>query len=386
MAVFKEARVYFSVGGKVFTEHDPVIFAPLEDTIFEEPRNVSVKLHRRVARFVRVQMSFASKWIMLSEVSFDSSVARGNYTEEVVGKDETAEANMIGIDSTADDDLEGKEDRVIAAVVNDVQHDEEDGGSEERRKGSTSDNPKQEKTDDESAFMPIIIGVLTAVILVLAAVIFCIVSRTRQRRWLNVPGGPNAGHEVSVNSEKMALNGNVVEAGGHVYPFTYVGASDTGSSGASSRGNQPHLTKLLDDNYNTPLHHQVPSHAHLLPSTATPLSLRSGTAVPTHNLFSVSSRNGSVHSTVTPMGSRKHFPPVPRLAVPPPPTSQPPLDLPSTLVDGDAVYAEPGPYQEPYRAMRYSPYYGYGPVCSEIEDSLMKQSLLSGMSSSRLNS
>ena len=60
--------------------------------------------------------------------------------------------------------------------------------------------------------------------------------------------------------------------------------------------------------------------------------------------------------------------------VPPPPPLPPPND--SATADGEAVYTEPnagGNYTEPYRAMRYSPYYGYGPVLSEIEDSLMRQ-------------
>ena len=54
----------------------------MEDAIFEEPRNVSIKLHRRAAKHVKVRLFFAARWIMISEVSFDSSPARGNYTEE----------------------------------------------------------------------------------------------------------------------------------------------------------------------------------------------------------------------------------------------------------------------------------------------------------------
>ena len=81
VAVFKSVSVAFSVGGEIFSG-DPVVNAPLEDAIFEEPRNVTAKLHRRIGKFVRVRMEFASKWIMISEVTFDSSVARGNYTAE----------------------------------------------------------------------------------------------------------------------------------------------------------------------------------------------------------------------------------------------------------------------------------------------------------------
>ena len=101
VAVFKSVSVAFSVGGEIFSG-DPVVNAPLEDAIFEEPRNVTAKLHRRIGKFVRVSMEFASKWIMISEVAFDSSVARGNYTAESEEEDEenvevavTAEAPML---------------------------------------------------------------------------------------------------------------------------------------------------------------------------------------------------------------------------------------------------------------------------------------------------
>lgn len=44
----------------------------MEDRIFESSRNVSIKLHHRIGRFVKIQLTFASKWIMISEIMFDS--------------------------------------------------------------------------------------------------------------------------------------------------------------------------------------------------------------------------------------------------------------------------------------------------------------------------
>ncbi len=38
-------RIYFQIDSG-----DPVSHVPMEDAIFEEPRNVSAKLHRRVAK------------------------------------------------------------------------------------------------------------------------------------------------------------------------------------------------------------------------------------------------------------------------------------------------------------------------------------------------
>lgn len=69
--VFSEASILFSVGGKVYSS-EPLTYTYMEDRIFETSRNVSIKLHRRVGRFVKLRLSFAAKWIMISEITFDS--------------------------------------------------------------------------------------------------------------------------------------------------------------------------------------------------------------------------------------------------------------------------------------------------------------------------
>ena len=74
----------------VFT-NNLVIYSPLEDEIFEEPRNVTSNLHHRVGRFVKIQLRFKSYWILISEVDFDISPARGNYSIEKLYKDENKE-------------------------------------------------------------------------------------------------------------------------------------------------------------------------------------------------------------------------------------------------------------------------------------------------------
>lgn len=101
--VFSKAHVYFSVNGKYY-KGEPITFDYMEDLIFENPRNVSVRLHHRVGRFVKVQLFFASRWIMISEVSFDSVVVNGNFTEEetdltqdVAGKDKIAAADNSNV-------------------------------------------------------------------------------------------------------------------------------------------------------------------------------------------------------------------------------------------------------------------------------------------------
>jgi hypothetical protein len=357
VAVFKEARVAFSIGGKIFTEDDPVTHFPMEDTIFEEPRNVTFKLHRRAAKYIKLTMSFASKWIMISEVSFDSSVARGNYTAEVPEPKQDEEEQFF--DNT---EVVMQKDQIQNRVsaTND---------KESEKEAASAAAPE----DSTSNFMPVVIGVLTAVILLLAGIIFFIVNKTRQRKFVQLTH-PNIhdtlGGVHASAAEKMALNPGAVTDPFHQYSnyekgfgLMHTATSDTGSSGSKvSSSRQPPQQQAgfpkLDDNYNTP--HQM----HLM---GTPRSMRTSPPQPTAALYSVS-RNGSVRSHSTPLAGGRKFPPVPRLQVPPPPPLPPPNG------PEEAVYTEPGNnYTEPYRAMRYSPYYGYGPALSEIENTLMNQ-------------
>ncbi|KAK9877948.1 hypothetical protein WA026_020169 [Henosepilachna vigintioctopunctata] len=80
--VFSAVKVFFSIGGKYFEHVEPIVFEYMEDCIFENARNVTIKLYHRVGRFVNVQIYFSSKWLMISEITFDSIIAHGNFSVE----------------------------------------------------------------------------------------------------------------------------------------------------------------------------------------------------------------------------------------------------------------------------------------------------------------
>ncbi|KAG8230072.1 hypothetical protein J437_LFUL009191 [Ladona fulva] len=69
--VFSKAKVFFSIGGKFFNGR-PLSFSYMPDTVLENARNVSINLRHRIGRFVKLQLHFAARWIMISEVYFDS--------------------------------------------------------------------------------------------------------------------------------------------------------------------------------------------------------------------------------------------------------------------------------------------------------------------------
>ncbi|KAL4717797.1 hypothetical protein ACJJTC_000946 [Scirpophaga incertulas] len=80
--VFSEAIISFSVGGQHYQE-EPVRFTPESDPIFESSRNITINLHHRFGKWVRIELRFAARWILISEIVFESDVAQGNYSIEV---------------------------------------------------------------------------------------------------------------------------------------------------------------------------------------------------------------------------------------------------------------------------------------------------------------
>ena len=70
--VFARAKIYFSNEEGKFGDDRAVDFLYMPDTVIEDARNVSVNLHGEHGRFVMVQLFFAAKWILISEVTFES--------------------------------------------------------------------------------------------------------------------------------------------------------------------------------------------------------------------------------------------------------------------------------------------------------------------------
>ncbi|GBM04718.1 Discoidin domain-containing receptor 2, partial [Araneus ventricosus] len=131
--VFSSAKIWFSIGGKHFNG-PPVNFSYMPDPFFENGRNVTIHLYQRVGKFVKVELAFASKWMLISEVAFNSVPAVGNFTEE----DPPAAPPIVSTAMSED------------ALTN--------------------------------QYVGLVIGVLAAVILLLIIVIFIIIARNKRRK------------------------------------------------------------------------------------------------------------------------------------------------------------------------------------------------------------
>ena len=71
--MFKEAKIYFSNEEDKFGDDRSVGFKYMPDLALENARNVSIDLKGEHGRFVMIQLFFAAKWILISEVTFVSA-------------------------------------------------------------------------------------------------------------------------------------------------------------------------------------------------------------------------------------------------------------------------------------------------------------------------
>lgn len=157
--VFSTAKVLFSIGGKRFSKGEPITFDYIEDCIFENARNVTIKLHHRVGRFVKIQFHFAAKWMLISEITFDSVVAHGNFTPEI----EPTTVSTIKVDFNKNHNHHKIEIPV----------------------------PRNKMSD--TTYMTIVVVGLMAIIIFLSCVIYLVVRRMRNRKLFRSPNSSNMG-------------------------------------------------------------------------------------------------------------------------------------------------------------------------------------------------
>ncbi|KAA0201619.1 hypothetical protein HAZT_HAZT010083 [Hyalella azteca] len=77
--VFSRANIMFSVdGGEHYYKGIETNEQP--DRVFEEAKNVTIRLHDSSADTVKLQLFFALRWLMVSEITFDSALAPASAT------------------------------------------------------------------------------------------------------------------------------------------------------------------------------------------------------------------------------------------------------------------------------------------------------------------
>ena len=71
VSVFRRLLISFSIGG-VYYNDDVLVYDYLKDSLVDIARYVVIPIPYRIARFVKLVFFFESRWIMLSEIRFES--------------------------------------------------------------------------------------------------------------------------------------------------------------------------------------------------------------------------------------------------------------------------------------------------------------------------
>ncbi|XP_076751763.1 discoidin domain-containing receptor 2 isoform X1 [Xylocopa sonorina] len=181
--VFSKADVWFSVDGVTF-EEEPLSYSYIPDIVLENARNVSIGLHERSGRFLKIHLYFAARWIMISEVTFEGTNPYENTTEESASEFSNRE---IPMNPEVDLNLQ-----TITAA----------GEGQE--------------------YLEVLIGVLTAIILLLLMVFVIILLLNRRQKLQSSPTVLKNPFGFAINMKGLLLNltpgGMLTETANHVSP------------------------------------------------------------------------------------------------------------------------------------------------------------------------
>ncbi|KAH8335765.1 hypothetical protein KR074_001051 [Drosophila pseudoananassae] len=249
--VFVHAKVFFSIGGRYFSG-EPVQFSYMPDTIMDHARDVTIKLHHRVGKYLKINLYFAVKWIMLSEISFISVPAMGNFTDEQehrsVPPSQTQDSREYPLQSN---DYQNKHGKNKPGGANGAGDEGGAGlaGGDSAGKSKYNNGPQLiaprpiDQEPNDANFIGVVIVVLTTIIILLVAIILFIVSRTKRARGSNVLDAfqysfnPNT---LGGTADKHRPNGNGIKAS----------ADDNDSIGKNSLYHEPFNVNMYTSGVN----------------------------------------------------------------------------------------------------------------------------------------
>lgn len=170
--VFRTALISFSNGGKYY--RDEIRFDYVKDTVVEYARDVLINLKHNIGRFIKMQLFFEARWILISEIRFVSVKLEGNFSDELPPP--TTNTPTVspekGVSKTND------EKRVNLWIPKNISP----GNHNLGHKGPITHGGQQHKAPKvmDDSYVGIIIGALAALIIILFIVAVIIVVRHRQ--------------------------------------------------------------------------------------------------------------------------------------------------------------------------------------------------------------
>ncbi|XP_044316188.1 discoidin domain-containing receptor 2 [Drosophila rhopaloa] len=190
--VFVHADIFFSISGRQFSG-EAVQFSYMPDLVLDHARDVTIKLHHRLGRFLQLHLYFAARWIMLSEISFISVPAVGNFSDDEPPK--ASPPNGVSQLDTTEYPLQRDE---VGRPVS--------SGGEQSQHTTQVISPKPiDHQEPPKSFVGVIITVLATIIMLLVTFILLMVARSKRSR-----GRDNVLGAFQHNFNTDSLNGNGV--------------------------------------------------------------------------------------------------------------------------------------------------------------------------------
>ncbi|TGZ50640.1 discoidin domain-containing receptor 2 isoform X1 [Temnothorax longispinosus] len=165
--VFSKAEIWFSIDGETY-EDEFLPYSYIPDVVLENARNVSIGLHGRHGRLLKLHLYFAARWIIIGEVTFDATNPYENTTEEAASEFSNRE---IPVNPEVDLNLQ-----TITAP------------------------------GDGQEYLEVLIGVLTAIILLLLLVFFIILFLNRRQKLQSSPTVLKNPFGFAINMKGLLLN------------------------------------------------------------------------------------------------------------------------------------------------------------------------------------
>ncbi|KAL3871584.1 hypothetical protein ACJMK2_039575 [Sinanodonta woodiana] len=168
--VFQRALVYFSTGGKYFLT-DPIQYENVPDGALEYARNITIPLQNSIGQYVKVKLYFDAKWILISEVIFQSVMINGTFYPE------GAPATEQSLISTSRHLMKTK-----SPTIEEIDVLKPYGTDFVSTVGITGQSTKSSTKAIDEDYINIIIGTLSAIIVVLVIIVVVVIVRLRRRR------------------------------------------------------------------------------------------------------------------------------------------------------------------------------------------------------------
>jgi len=154
--IFSRAKIYFSNEEGKFGDDRAVDYLYMPDAMVEDARNVSINLHEEHGKFVMIQLFFAAKWILISEITFVSE----EYEEKLFSTESTSQAPASS--------------STVAVPVTTVTH---------PSTVTTQASVHTVQEQSQAEYVGLVIGILLTVIILLIVATFLVILRIRRGKY-----------------------------------------------------------------------------------------------------------------------------------------------------------------------------------------------------------